>query len=410
MKKFLSFLFVCLLAFLIVGCNQNNGGDKPEDKPGEDTTKYSLTLNEADKTVSLEVGGEKKITVTFEGGTLEWTSSDSTVVSVENGTLKALKAGTAAITVTLKEKTEYTATITVTVTEPAPVVVEVTGIALAGKKTEVEVGEEFTLSTVITPNNATDKTVTWASSDATVATVTDGKVKALKAGTTEISAKAGSKEDKFTLTVNEAAKGLTTKNLQEALKNIEKEYKESKKASVEVNLVNGEDTMKVVLTYELGNDNLFKALQYELTGEKTIAIYIQDETVYSTANGVKSKETLDETVNETLTNDYGLDTLLKDVTAFYNEKGLYACLTLTSSDNGIYVFDLDLAKYDSLDSTTVFRTAGKEKVSIIVTTINEAITAVKVEVKTADKTLSTEVKYLGLDKSPVYPSDLDTYK
>ena len=203
MKKFLSFLFVCLLAFLIVGCNQNNGGDKPEDKPGEDTTKYSLTLNEADKTVSLEVGGEKKITVTFEGGTLEWTSSDSTVVSVENGTLKALKAGTATITVTLKEKTEYTATITVTVTEPAPVVVEVTGIALAGKKTEVEVGEEFTLSTVITPNNATDKTVTWASSDATVATVTDGKVKALKAGTTEISATAGAKSDKFTLTVKE---------------------------------------------------------------------------------------------------------------------------------------------------------------------------------------------------------------
>ena len=288
--------------------------------------------------------------------------------------------------------------------------VEVTGITLTGKKEAVEIGEEFTVVATVTPDNATDKTVTWASSDATVATVTDGKVKALKAGTTEISAKAGSKEDKFTLIVNEAPKGLTTKNLQETLKNIEKEYKESKKASVEVNLVNGEDTMKVVLTYELGNDNLFKALQYELTGEKTIAIYIQDETVYSTANGVKSKETLDETVNETLTNDYGLDALLKDVTAFYNEKGLYACLTLTSSDNGVYVFDLDLAKYDSLDSTTVFRTAGKEKVSIIVTTVNDAITAVKVEVKTADKTLSTEVKYLGLDKSPVYPSDLDTYK
>ena len=199
MKKFLSFLFICLLAFLFVGC-----GDKPDDnKPTGDVTNYSLTISDADKTVSLEVGAEKIITATFEGGTLEWVSSDSTVVSVDNGTLKALKAGTATITVSLKEKAEYKVTISVTVTEAAPAVVEVTGLALSGKKAEVKVGEEFTVVATVTPSNATDKTVTWASSDATVATVTDGKVKALKVGTTEISATAGSKTEKFTLTVKE---------------------------------------------------------------------------------------------------------------------------------------------------------------------------------------------------------------
>lgn len=208
----------------------------------------------------------------------------------------------------------------------------------------------------------------------------------------------------------EPEKGLTVDNLKESLQKIEKEYNDSKKASVEVNLVNGEDTMKVVLTYELGNDNLFKALQYELTGEKSIAIYIKDDVVYSSANGTKSQEALDETVNETITNDYGLEALLKDVTAFYAEAGLYECLTLSSSDNGVYVFDLDLVKYDTLDSTRVFKTAGKDKISIIVTTVNDAITAVKVEIKAGEKTLSTEVKYLGFDKDPVYPSDLDTYK
>ena len=207
----------------------------------------------------------------------------------------------------------------------------------------------------------------------------------------------------------EPEKGLTVKNLKEALQAIEKEYKESKKASVSVTLVNGEDTMSVVLTYELDNDGLFKALQYELNSDKFVGVYIKDDVVYSTASGVKSKETLDETVNDTLTNDYGLETLLKDVTAFYAEAGLYQCLTLASSDNGVYVFDLDLVKYAS-SNLSVFKTAGKDKISIIVTTVEEVITSVKVEVKAGDVTSSTEVKYLGLDKSPVYPSDLDTYK
>ncbi|MBO4667522.1 MAG: hypothetical protein J5666_05305 [Bacilli bacterium] len=208
----------------------------------------------------------------------------------------------------------------------------------------------------------------------------------------------------------EPEKGLTVKNLKEALQAIEKEYNDSKKASVEVNLVNGEDTMKVVLTYELDNDNLFKALQYELTGEKFVGVYIKDDVVYSRSGDVKSKETLDSSVNDTLTNDYGLATLLKDVTAFYGESGLYDCLTLASSDNGVYVFTLDLANYDKLSGTKTFKTAGKDSLSIIVTTVDDKITAVKVEVKAGEVTSSTEVKYLGLDKNPVYPSDLDTYK
>ena len=194
MKKILSFLFVCLLAFIFVGCTV-----------GGDTTTYSLSINDADKNITLEVGESKAVAVTFEGGTLEWTTSDGTIVSVDNGTIKTLKAGSAVVTVSLKEKEDYKATISVTVTEKAPVVVEVTGLALAGKKTTVEVGDTFNVNAVVTPTNATDKTVTWASSDATVATVENGKVTALKAGTTEISATAGSKTEKFTLTVNEKA-------------------------------------------------------------------------------------------------------------------------------------------------------------------------------------------------------------
>ena len=208
----------------------------------------------------------------------------------------------------------------------------------------------------------------------------------------------------------EPEKGLTVKNLQEALLAVEKEYNESKKAAVSVELKNGEETMSVLLVYELNNDNLYKSLQYELVSEKTVAIYIKDDVVYSTANGTKSKETLDETVNETIANDYGLQALLQKITAFYKENGLYNCLTLaSSSEEGVYVFDIDLVKYAEITNAT-FKAAGKDKISIIVTTVDEKITSVKVETTAQNKVSSTTVNYLGFDKNPQYPSDLDTYK
>ena len=190
MKKILSFLFIGLLAFILIGC-------------GEDKENFSLSINDADKNITLEIDATKQISVSYEGADLVWAVDKADVASVKDGLITALKEGVAVVTVSLKDHDDYKATIVVTVNKKAPTIVEVTGITLTGKKTEVEVDEEFTVVATVLPENATDKTVTWASSDATVASVANGKVKALKAGTTEISATAGSKTEKFTLTVNE---------------------------------------------------------------------------------------------------------------------------------------------------------------------------------------------------------------
>ena len=88
MKKFIKLLSIfvfMLLAISLFACDCS--GQK-------DNTKYELTLADAQKQLTLNVGDEYTITPTFtEGATLEWKSSDTSIVSVDNGKLKALASG-----------------------------------------------------------------------------------------------------------------------------------------------------------------------------------------------------------------------------------------------------------------------------------------------------------------------------
>ncbi len=64
--------------------------------------------------------------------------------------------------------------------------VYVTEISLSQSSLSLTVGQSFTLSASVSPNNATNKSVTWTSSNSAVATVNRGVVKAQKAGTATI--------------------------------------------------------------------------------------------------------------------------------------------------------------------------------------------------------------------------------
>lgn len=77
---------------------------------------------------------------------------------------------------------------------PAPAVVTpsaiaVTSITLDADAT-INVGETKTLTATVAPDNATDKTVSWSSEDETIATVADGVVTAVAAGTAIVTATA----------------------------------------------------------------------------------------------------------------------------------------------------------------------------------------------------------------------------
>ena len=74
-------------------------------------------------------------------------------------------------------------------TSPVPTTIAVTDIKINENVTNMEEGENKKLTTIITPDNATNKNITWKSSDESIATVsTTGEVTAKKYGTVDITA------------------------------------------------------------------------------------------------------------------------------------------------------------------------------------------------------------------------------
>jgi len=116
--------------------------------------------------------------------TVTWTSSDTTVATVNNaGVVNAIALGSATITVTTEDG-NYTATCEVTV---LPVLV--TGITLnLSASTRAIGGDTLILTATVQPANATNKTVIWTSSNSSVATVDNGKVIAVAPGAATITA------------------------------------------------------------------------------------------------------------------------------------------------------------------------------------------------------------------------------
>ena len=164
----------------------------------------SVSLDKTEAT--LEVGETVTLTATVlpenaGNKSVTWHSSAENVATVdENGVVTAKAAGTATISVLTADGNKE-ATCTVTVTAP---VTEVTGVTLDKTSATLDVGGTVTLNATIAPENATDTSVTWKSSDTSVAVVNDnGVVTAVKAGTATITVTtANGKTATCTITVN----------------------------------------------------------------------------------------------------------------------------------------------------------------------------------------------------------------
>ena len=163
----------------------------PEKKATEACSITGVKLSSAEK-VSLKVGEKHQIeaTATTSGNgpcyiEIIYSSSNKNVATVDkNGKVTAVGKGSASIEISISGKKK---TVAVTVTEPAstPAKVNVSGVTLK-TMTSINVGASEKLTATVAPSNATNKAVTWKSSDTSIATVSDGTVKGVKEGTVTI--------------------------------------------------------------------------------------------------------------------------------------------------------------------------------------------------------------------------------
>ena len=213
-----------LFSFMMISCKPEEA-DTPDTPVTPPPTTIAVTgVSISKSTLPLTEGDSETLTATVSPSNatnkaVNWSSSDAGVASVSDGKVTALKPGTTTITVSTADGGK-TATCAVKVEAKK---IPVTGVTLDKEETGLVEGEEVTLVATLAPENATEKTVEWSSSDEKVATVKDGKVTAVAPGTATITVKTvdGSKTatckvtvEKKGIPVNKVTLNKTTQTLE----------------------------------------------------------------------------------------------------------------------------------------------------------------------------------------------------
>jgi uncharacterized protein YjdB len=162
----------------------------------------------ANQNIELEIGDTGKIEyeVLPEDATnknINISTSDKNIVSFTQDK-KIIGVSEGNTTIILKANNDVSTTISVTVKKKT---IPITDVTLNKYKLTLTVGSEEKLVATTKPKNATNQNMTWESSDNSIATVTNGKVKAVKKGTAiiKVITEDGNKEATCTVTVKEKA-------------------------------------------------------------------------------------------------------------------------------------------------------------------------------------------------------------
>ena len=174
-------------------------------RPAPQSVKLSRGL------ITLKKGEKASLSAVIPDGTgcasRTFRSSNSSIVKMTKtnwtGEFTAVSVGTAYVTVRTYNGKEASCRVDV-----KPPVVDVTSVSLNKTSLTLTVGENYKLSASVNPDNATNKTINWSSTNKNVASVdNNGNVKALKAGTATIIATSNNcKTAKCQITVKEENK------------------------------------------------------------------------------------------------------------------------------------------------------------------------------------------------------------
>lgn len=183
-------VFVCsLIAFLLLSCGKEKSIAVTSVSIGQTTAE--MLIGETAQLNAMVLPGDATDRTVF------WASSKQSVATVSSaGLVTAVGEGTATITASAGG---HLATCLVMVSKR---VVPVVSVELNKVSLDLIKGMSEVLVATVKPDDATDKTVIWYSSNATVASVDkNGKVAAVTGGEVTISAKCGNREARCMVTV-----------------------------------------------------------------------------------------------------------------------------------------------------------------------------------------------------------------
>lgn len=147
--------------------------------------------------------GETKLCSTSDQSFKDWTGSysdtfvDVTLDNIVEYTIKENED--IVITISASVNSLYIESYTLTYKDMSNIPVE--SVTLSEHSLDLYVGDSKSLTATILPENASDKTVTWSSSDDNIVTVNNGVIKGVKQGSATIKAASGDKEDSCVVTV-----------------------------------------------------------------------------------------------------------------------------------------------------------------------------------------------------------------
>lgn len=156
----------------------------------------SVTLNKTNLTLAKGESETLIATVTPDNASdknVSWSSSNPQAISVDDtGKVTAIQEGEATITAKAGDKTAEC---------KVQVFIAVSSIELNKTTLALTVGEERSLTATVKPENATDKTTVWTSSDDSIVSVENGKLIAIKVGVVTITASCGGASAECSVTV-----------------------------------------------------------------------------------------------------------------------------------------------------------------------------------------------------------------
>ncbi len=181
---------------------------------GSSGSKYKKVTKVAinSKNFTLVVGKTKKLTYTISpknatNKKVTWKSSNPAIAKIStSGKVTGVRPGTATISAVGAGGVSGKVKVTVkNASSSGSKEVAVTGLALSKTSVSLKKGSSVTVSSVVVPSNATNKKVTWKSSNTSVATVSNGRITGVGVGTAKVTATAGKYKKTVSVTVTSAS-------------------------------------------------------------------------------------------------------------------------------------------------------------------------------------------------------------